>query len=133
MDLLYLQVVQLLRDTHAGKVTPQAQQVLVECLNKNVCLQYAPERAYSRCCHIASSLLYVLEYDVRCIWRSRLLRALVLAVEEDREGLLDQVADLHAQNLTGSLQVGYPAFAVDVQRPSCGMHAINTSLYQTRS
>lgn len=65
MHLLYLQVVQLLRDTHAGKVTPQAQQVLVECLSNNVCLQYAPERGYSRCCHIAPGLLYVLKYDVR--------------------------------------------------------------------
>lgn len=42
-------------------------------------------------------------------------------MEEDREELVDQVADLYAQNLTGSyLQVGHRAFTVDMQRPLVG-------------
>ena len=56
--LLYMQVVQLLRDANAGKVTPQAQQALVHCLTNNICLQYAPEQGYTRCCYIVLQLLY---------------------------------------------------------------------------
>lgn len=82
--LLYMQVVQLLRDANAGKVTPQAQQALVQCLSNNVCLQYAPEQGYSRCCHFVLLLLYnqvwvhILHIDVdaavclgRLFWRWR--------------------------------------------------------------
>ncbi|KAL3160989.1 hypothetical protein ABBQ38_009378 [Trebouxia sp. C0009 RCD-2024] len=70
------EVVQLLRNAHAGKITPEAQLLLVECLRKSHRL-YQPERNYC----------------------SRLFRALVLAVEEDRVELEDELADLHAQNL----------------------------------
>lgn len=44
-----LQVVQLLKDSHDGEVTSQAQLTLIECLRSVVCLQYPPERNYCRC------------------------------------------------------------------------------------
>lgn len=45
-----LQVVQLLRETHADKITPEAQLTLVKCLLNNQ-PQYPPGRSYCRCRH----------------------------------------------------------------------------------